>query len=185
MELVTAKQMADSIVNEIRPACFRAHVAGSIRRQKPEVKDIEIVAIVRDYGELYHRLAKFGRFIKPGVPDIIDWPPRQNAKYVRMLISEQIKLDLFVANQDNFGALFAMRTGSGISPDGKMGFIPGLFAAWKRKSGGGKMTNCMPTTPDKVQIPVPEEEDFFKLCGVEWVPPEMRRSARDVKHIKV
>ena len=185
MELAIAKQMADSIVEAIGPACHRAHVAGSIRRQKPEVKDIEIVAIVNDYEDLYRRLAPFGRFIKPGVPDIIDWPPKPKARYVRMLIGESIKLDLFVANPNNFGALYAMRTGSGIAPDGKMGFIPGLFAAWKRKSGGGKMTNCMPTTPDKVQIPVPEEKDFFDLCGVEWVPPEMRRSARDVKRIKV
>ena len=185
MELAIAKQMADSIVEAITPACSRAHVAGSIRRQKPEVKDIEIVAIVNDYDDLYKRLAPFGRFIKPGVPDIIDWPPKPKARYVRMLIGESIKLDLFVANPNNFGALYAMRTGSGIAPDGKMGFIPGLFSAWKKKSGGGRMVNCMPTTPDKVSIPVPEEEDFFKLCGVEWIPPEMRRSARDVKRIKV
>lgn len=185
MELVTAKQIADSIVEAIGPACTRAHVAGSIRRQKPEVKDIEIVAIVNDYDELYKQLAPFGRFIKPGVPDIIDWPPKAKARYVRMLVNESVKLDLFVANPSNFGALFAMRTGSGIGPNGTLGFIPGLFSAWKKKSGGGRMVNCMPTTPDKVSIPVPEEEDFFKLCGVEWVPPEMRRSARDVKRIKV
>jgi DNA polymerase/3'-5' exonuclease PolX len=185
MELEIAKQMADSIVEAIQPACERAHVAGSIRRQKPEVKDIEIVAIVKDYDELYQKLSKFGRFIKPGVPGIIDWPPRKNAKYIRMLIDESIKLDMFVASKENFGALYTMRTGSGIGPNKTMGFIPGIFGAWKKKSGGGKMTNCMPTTPDGISIPVPEEEDFFKLCGVEWIPPEMRRSARDVKRIKV
>ena len=185
MELAIAKQKADAIVEAIGPACHRAHVAGSIRRQKPEVKDIEVVAIVKDYDDLYARLAPFGRFIKPGVPDIIDWPPKAKARYVRMLIDESIKLDLFVANPDNFGALYAMRTGSGIGPNGTLGFIPGLFSAWKKKSGGGRMVNCMPTTPDKVSLSVPEEEDFFRLCGVEWVPPELRRSARDVKRIKV
>jgi DNA polymerase/3'-5' exonuclease PolX len=176
--------MADELVEAIGPACVRAHVAGSIRRQKPDVKDIEIVAIVSDYDELYRSLAKFGRFIKPGTPDIIDWPPKPKARYIRMLINDSIKLDLFVANPDNFGALFAMRTGSGIGPNGTMGFIPGLFGAWKRASGGGRMVNCMPTAPDKTSFPVPEEEDFFKLCGVEWVPPELRRSARDVKYLK-
>jgi DNA polymerase/3'-5' exonuclease PolX len=185
MELTIAKQMAESIVNEISPACTRAHVAGSIRRMKADVKDIEIVAIVNDYEMLYQSLAKFGRFIKPGVPDIIDWPPKSGARYIRMFIDETVKLDLFVANPDNFGALFAMRTGSGIGPNGMLGFIPALFGAWKKKSGGGRMVNCMPTTPDKVQISVPEEEDFFRVCGVEWIPPELRRSARDVKRIKV
>lgn len=185
MELSIAKEKAEAIVDAIQSSCIRAHVAGSIRRLKPEVKDIEIVAIVKDYDELYAQLGSFGRFIKPGVPDIIDWPPRKNAKYIRMLIDESIKLDMFVATSENFGALFAMRTGSGVGPNGTLGFIPGIFGAWKRKSGGGRMVNCMPTTPEKVSIPVPEEEDFFRLCGVEWVPPEMRRSARDVKRIKV
>lgn len=185
MELAIANQMADSIVKAIQPACARAHVAGSIRRMKPDVKDIEIVAIVKDYDDLFQKLATFGRFIKPGVPDIVDWPPRKNAKYIRMLIDEQVKLDMFVATKENFGALYAMRTGSGIGPDGTLGFIPGLFSAWKKASGGGKMMNCMPTTPDKVSIPVYEEEDFFRLCRVEWIPPELRLSARSVKRIKV
>ena len=184
MELEVAKQIADSIVAEIQPACKRAHVAGSIRRQKPEVKDIEIVAIVADYDDLYKRLVKFGRFIKPGVPDIIDWPPKPGAKYIRMLINESIKLDMFVATPDNFGALFTMRTGSGVAKDGIPGFVPGIFSAWKRKSGGGKMTGCMPTTPQGEQISVPEEEDFFRVCGVEWIPPEQRKSSRNVKRIK-
>ena len=183
MELEKATQLAESIVAAIAPACSRAHVAGSIRRLKPEVKDIEVVAIVTDYAELYRRLSAFGRFIKPGVPDVIDWPPKDNAKYIRMLIDEQVKLDLFIANHDNFGALFTMRTGSGIGPDGTFGFVPGIFASWKRVSGGGRMVNCMPTKPDKVAISVPEEEDFFRVCGVEWIPPELRRSFKDVKRI--
>ena len=184
MELNQAQQIAESIVHAIRPACVRAEVAGSIRRLKPDVKDVEIVAIVQDYDALFIELAKFGRFIKPGVPDVVDWPARPGAKYIRMLLNEDVKLDMFVAHKDNWGALFAMRTGSGIGPDKTMGFIPGLFGSWKKKSGGGRMTGCMPTTPEGIKIAVPEEEDFFRLCGVEWIPPEDRKSARNVKRIK-
>lgn len=184
MELEIASNIANAIVQAIGPACHRSHVAGSVRRLKPDVKDIEIVAIVNDYDMLYARLSGFGRFIKPGVPDVIDWPPKRGAKYIRMLLNEDVKLDLFVASHENFGALFAMRTGSGIGPNGLPGFIPGLFSAWKKKSGGGRMVNCMPTTPDGVSTPVPEEEDFFRLCGVEWIPPENRKSIRNVKRIK-
>lgn len=185
MELFQAKQIADEIVSAILPACQRAHVAGSIRRQKPSVKDVEVVAIVKDYDDLYRRLAQFGRFIKPGVPDVIDWPPKSKAKYVRMLLTQDVKMDLFVASPENWGGIFTMRTGSGIGPDKTMGFVPGVFSAWKKKSGGGRMRNCMPTTPDRVSIPVPEEEDFFRVCGVKWIPPEERVSARSVKRIPV
>ena len=62
-----AKEIADQILSGISSSCVRSEIAGSIRREKKEVKDIEIVAIVDDYSSLYGSLAKFGRFIKPGV----------------------------------------------------------------------------------------------------------------------
>lgn len=184
MDYNKAKEIADQIVSGISSSCIRAEIAGSIRREKKEVKDIEIVAIVDDYNTLYESLKKFGRFIKPGVPEIVDWPPKAGAKYIRMLINEEIKLDLFVASQENWGALFTMRTGPAAGPDGSYGFVPAMFTAWKRKSGGGRMMNCLPTTPQGVSINVLEEEDFFKVCGVQWIPPQLRISGRDVKKIK-
>jgi DNA polymerase/3'-5' exonuclease PolX len=185
MELIEARQIAQSVLNAARPACLRAEVAGSVRREKSNVKDIELVIIVNDYDDLYVRLATCGRFIKPGVPDIIDWPPKTGAKYIRMLLNEGVKLDIFVANSDNWGALFCMRTGSGVGPDGSpfSGFIPTLFRRWKKVSKGGRMVNCMPTMPDGLQLSVPEERDFFELLGVEWVEPKDRIDRKAVKVI--
>ena len=45
MELEKIQPVANDIVDFIRPYCARAEVAGSIRRQKADVKDVEIVAI--------------------------------------------------------------------------------------------------------------------------------------------
>ena len=183
MDLKRALTIATNIVHSMQPACSRVEIAGSIRREKPNVKDIEIVAIVDDYALLYERLATFGKFIKPGVPEVIEWAPKTNAKYVRMLIEDSIKLDLFIANVDNWGALYCMRTGSGVGPDGNpfSGFVPRMFKQWKKVSGGGRMSGCQPTMPDGLQLATPEEIDFFDLCGVEWIEPKFRVDGKAMK----
>ncbi len=178
MTLVEALPLAEGLVEHVRCVTVRCDVAGSIRRRKETVKDVELVAIVEDYEGLFRRLAECGRFIKPGVPGVIDWPPKVGAKYLRMLLNEDIKLDLFVATPDNWGGIYTMRTGSGVGPDGNpwSGFVPMMFSRWKRISKGGKMTGGQPTLPDGTMLSVPEEEDFFKLCEAEWVPPQDRIS---------
>jgi DNA polymerase/3'-5' exonuclease PolX len=183
MELQIAQKIASKILTDISSSCSRSAIAGSVRRKKKDVKDIEIVAIVDNYNVLYEALRHHGRIIKPGTPEIIDWPAKQNAKYIRMLLNDDIKLDFFVAHPDNWGGLYAMRTGSAVSPNGEYGFIPAVFANWKRKSGGGRMMSCMPTTPEGVCHSVPEEEDFFDLCGIKWIDPEYRSSAKDAKRV--
>lgn len=183
MDLLTAQEIGKRLTESVREACARVEVAGSVRREKSTVKDIEIVAIVSDYEAFYAALSRHGRFIKPGVPDIIEWAPKPGARYVRMLLNEDVKLDVFIGNEDNWGALLCMRTGSGVGPNGNpfSGFIPAMFRRWKKVSGGGRMTDCQPTMPDGLQLAVPEERDFFDILGVEWVEPRDRLSNKNVR----
>ena len=44
MELSKARDIADQVIERLRPHCERVQIAGSIRRGKERVKDIEIVA---------------------------------------------------------------------------------------------------------------------------------------------
>jgi DNA polymerase/3'-5' exonuclease PolX len=186
MTLVEALPLAEGLVEHVRCVTVRCEVAGSIRRHKETVKDVELVAIVEDYEGLYRRLADCGRFIKPGVPDVVDWPAKPGAKYVRMLLNEGIKLDIFVATPDNWGGIFTMRTGSGAGPDGNpyTGFVPMMFARWKRVSKGGRMVGGQPTLPDGTSLAVPEEDDFFRLCEAQWVPPQDRVSKDAIHALK-
>lgn len=45
MEHKRALLIATNLLNDLLPFCERAEIAGSVRRLKPEVKDIEIVVI--------------------------------------------------------------------------------------------------------------------------------------------
>jgi DNA polymerase/3'-5' exonuclease PolX len=186
MQLNEALAIGESLLGRVRCVTDRVEVAGSVRRRKDNVKDIELVAIVSDYDGLYRRLAPAGRFIKPGVPDVVDWPPKHGAKYVRMLLKEGIKLDLFIATKANWGGIYMMRTGSGVGPDGLpfSGFVPMMFSRWKKVSKGGKMSGGQPTLPDGTMIEVPEEEDVFALFKARWVPAEERTSADAIHSLK-
>ena len=181
IELSEARDIAVKVLNHVKSATTRIEIAGSIRREKPVVGDIELVAIVEDQEKLLRLLGDFGQTIKPGVPGVVPWSPKPGAKYIRARLSEGMNLDLFVANPDNWGGLFLMRTGSASGSDGNAfnGFVPGCFSRWKKLSGGGRMTDVMPTMPDGTQLPIPEEQDFFHLLEMDFVPP-VERTGRNV-----
>lgn len=186
LPIYEALPLAQSLVKRIKPVTRRVEVAGSIRRRKETVKDVELVIICDDYEGLFKRLGPAGRFIKPGVPNVVDWSPKPNAKYLRMLLNEGIKLDIFVAHRDNWGGIYTMRTGSGVDAHGNVfnGFVPRMFARWKRISGGGRMMGGQPCRPDGTILAVPEEEDFFDLCQARWVPPENRIDGNAIHALK-
>lgn len=181
-------QLAESIANKVRDHVMtsmnRVEVAGSIRRRKEVVGDIEICGIPDDREKLIKLLGNIGQHIKPGVPGAVPWVPKVEAKYLRVRLEEGINLDVFLGTPQNWGGLFMMRTGSGASPDGNAfhGFIPAVFQRWKKLSGGGRMTNVMPTMPTGEQLWVPEEQDFFDILEMNFVPPEERTSKKIIKN---
>src|SRR5690348_6628702 len=107
MEYSKAKSIAEKIVSELKPHCERIEIAGSIRRKKPEVKDIEIVAIPKRY--------EIGLF-ETGIATVVNqWQKVKGelpCKYTQRILPEGIKLDLFFAEHENWGLIFAIRTGS-------------------------------------------------------------------------
>lgn len=184
IELSEASAIADKVLRHIAPALDRGEVAGSIRRQKPIVGDVEIVAISTQRDQLLKLLEDVGQHIKPGVPGAVPWAPKATAKYLRVRLNEGMNLDLFLATPNNWGGLFMMRTGSGADLDGNSfnGFVPGIFSRWKKMSGGGRMTECMPTMPSGEQLWVPEEQDFFEILEMDFVPPVQRTSKNVIKN---
>jgi len=67
MELEKAKVIADTVVKALAPYCERIMVAGSIRRQKPTVRDIDLVLVVRDRQNLDSALMGMGNYKMSGL----------------------------------------------------------------------------------------------------------------------
>ena len=188
IDLPLAESIANKVRDHVMTSMNRVEVAGSIRRRKEVVGDIEICGIPDDREKLIKLLGNIGQHIKPGVPGAVPWYPKVEAKYLRVRLEEGINLDVFLGTPQNWGGLFMMRTGSGASPDGNAfhGFIPAVFQRWKKLSAGGRMTNAMPTMPTGEQLWVPEEQDFFDLLEMNFVPPEQRITKGAIKkHVKM
>lgn len=155
-----ALEIAEAVLAEMRPHCVRAEIAGSIRRKKALVKDIEIVAISRPYssgGGLASVVNKWEK-VKGGME-------YGKTKYTQRILPSGIKLDLFLCDESNWGSIFAIRTGSADYSHEV------LAKGWVRngfRSKGGYLHR------DSVEYKVPEERDLFKLAGVPYVEPEKR-----------
>jgi len=155
-----AIEIAEKVKALLSPHCDRIEIAGSIRRKKPEVKDIEIVAIPKPYD--------IGLFESGITPVVNQWEKVKGelpCKYTQRILPEGIKLDLFFAEPSNWGLIYAIRTGSA-DYSHKV-----LASGWVRrgyKSSGGYLY------ANGKQIAVTEEKDLFELIGVPYLAPELR-----------
>ena len=155
MNLNEAKTIAEKYLNLLKPYCSRIEIAGSIRREKPEVGDIELIVIVKDIKGFSKEVNKLEKV--KGEP---------TGKYTQRILPEGIKLDLFIANKRNWGLIFAIRTGSAE-------FSHKVLARGWVKAGYKSINGML--TKDGKEIEVREEKDLFNLIGIPYVEPELRR----------
>lgn len=159
MKYKKALKIAEDVKAQLAPFCYRIEIAGSIRRKKPKVKDIEIVAIVKSWGDIF----------EPGISHVVNkWPKIKGklpCKYTQRLLPQGIKLDLFFATPENWGMVYASRTGPA-EYSHKV-----LATGWVKrgyKSVDGYLTS------NGAQIPVYDEVDLFNLIDVKWIDPQFR-----------
>lgn len=156
MELSKAKIIADKYVEMLKPFCKRIEIAGSIRREKPEVGDIEIVCI---------RNTKYLRSFWDAVDTLRKIKGSPIGRYTQRVLSEGIKLDLFMCEKDNWGLIYAIRTGSA-------DYSHNVLAAGWVKAGFNSVDGRL--FKNGKEVPVYEEEDLFNLIGLEFVHPTKR-----------
>lgn len=195
MRLSEAKQLAIDIGYKLQPFTERLNIAGSIRRQKPDVKDIEIVCLPRymessqvdlfgptvgekvisqNYVEVVKTL---GKVIK-GKPD---------GRYMQIELPQRINLDLFMPDPDDYYRQYAIRTGSADYS------ARTIATAWKRKGWCGSdkglrlIKDCiehkLPDNKSKWVCINPDgdrpppwtsEQEFFQWLGIPWIQPHLR-----------
>lgn len=172
-----AVEKARALMCDLNPHCDRIEIAGSIRRGKPWINDIELVAIPRivpvpPMEDLWGNVTNPGETMRdPGFTDvvkryaetIVKGDPRA-AKYIQFLTRTGVKVDVFTATPDNWGYILAIRTGSAE-------FSKGLAHRWKKLGYEG--VDGMLTRFGK-PVPLKEERDLFNLLQLPWVPPSER-----------
>jgi DNA polymerase (family 10) len=192
LALARAIPLAEKIKAAISPACERIEIAGSIRRRKATVGDIEIVAIPKLCPDLEAQLSLFGE--PPKMVSALDLllnnlvrekdnfrrGEKDGVLYKNFLVQfdddgSEIGLDLFLTTPDQWGYILALRTGPGdfnkawVTQKSKGGILPDEY-----HFEGGWLIG-----PDGIRIPTPEETDIFCLLGDgQVIAPENRDNWR-------
>lgn len=99
MELERAQKIADEVIKRLSPYCQRIQVAGSIRRRKPLVNDIDLVLIPSDLWNLHHEVLGLGQVRMSG------------NKIMRVMVGST-QVDIYVADEATWATLLLIRTGS-------------------------------------------------------------------------
>ena len=181
MTLKEAVIISARIIKPLRPFCERVIVAGSIRRQRKTVNDIEIVA-VPNLVETDHPYFE-GVKMPPHYPiyDFLDkWEKQKKIKHLKRgnklrqfeLLDKEGNLnavvDLFlVIPPAQFGVIMAIRTGS-------VKFSKWLVNIKKKK---GFRFNKGQLFLNSVLIETPSETSLFKALDIPFIEPEDREES--------
>jgi len=167
-----ALNVAEKWLEKLKPITDRREIAGSLRRRKAEVKDIEIVCIPKfvDEPDLFgmpQKVNALNRFFISH-PEII--LTKGGDKYKQIVTGEDIKIDLFIVlPPSQWGVQFLLRTGNA---QYSKRFVTsrqygGMMPAYLKCKDGALWKG-------DVVMHTPEERDVFRLLGLQWIPPEER-----------
>jgi len=170
MDYLEARALAEKVCHQLAPYCDRLKICGSIRRRKPEVSDIDIVALpktvpVKDmFGMITHNERH------PGFVNVVNqWEKVKGdaatGKYTQRLV-EGHKLEISVAHPDNWGNLLVIRTGNADFSHLIMKIV---------RDRGFHQTEGFLYRETRL-IPIPEEMLYFKTLGIPYIQPENRNA---------
>jgi DNA polymerase/3'-5' exonuclease PolX len=174
-----ALSLAELLERRLAPSCERILIAGSIRRRKSEVGDIELVA----QPKLTPELDMFGletgnqySQLDDALSGLSTEGYTKNGDKYKQFSYEGVTVDLFIATRETWGAIATIRTGSA-------DFTHWLVTS-KRHGGGcpsGLKVREGRVCYENVSGPAFDtstEEKFFQVLEQRWVEPIERVDGR-------
>jgi len=175
MPLTAAVSIATRFKKVIDPHCSKVVVAGSVRRMKPEVGDIEVVCLPIEPDSL-------DKFFAEGYPGL-----KVNGHRLKRLVYPRsgVQIEMYIPEPYDFGRILAIRTGSSVFSHsclavqwnrlGWCGSVDGLRrkAECIRKGSTWKIKDEFKDNPTLPPL-FDSEEVFFAFLNLNWIPPERR-----------
>jgi DNA polymerase (family 10) len=158
--------IANDIVEHLRNEApvNKISIAGSIRRWKDTIRDIDILTTSRDPKAVMNSFVHM-----PQVKDVLMHGPTKSS----VVINEGIQVDLRVVEEGSFGAALAYFTGSKAhnirlrEMAVKAGLKINEYGIFREK--------------DDKKIGGEKEEDVYKILGLSYVPPELREDTGEIE----
>jgi DNA polymerase/3'-5' exonuclease PolX len=171
MQHAHALAIANALIERLSPACERLEIAGSVRRGKAEVGDLELVAIPRimTVSDLFGTPMQQQSLLDTALAGIGIRRLKDGPRYKQIVLAEGINLDLFITDRARWGWIFLLRTG------------PQEFSHWlvKPKRYGGGLPSYLRADEGALwrgnqMIETPEERDALQVLGLPWMEPSER-----------
>lgn len=164
--LVRVLPIANDIIEHLKKKApvSRIDIAGSLRRWKDTIKDIDILATSDNPKEVMRVFVHL-----PHVKEVLMQGPTKSS----VIIHEHIQVDLRVVEKESYGAALAYFTGSKAhnirlrEMAMRMGLKINEYGIFHEKNGkkvGGE-----------------KEEDIYKNLGLPYIPPELREDQGEIE----
>jgi DNA polymerase/3'-5' exonuclease PolX len=198
--LAVAQRIADELVDLLGDACERLVVAGSVRRGRPEVGDVELVSVPRT-AERLEAVDLFGsravlvdlltdRCRELLAAGVLAHRPDKNGRpsfgeRAKRLSYRGVAVDLFsVIPPAQWGVILLIRTGP--AEFGRLLVLRQSDGGWLPRGfffRDGQLWRLPPPFDASahqraVPVPTPGEGDVFAALGYRWVAPELRGDRR-------
>ena len=201
MKLEEIQSIAETIYNQLKPYCEEGfiHIAGGIRRKKPEPHDIEIVCVPKKF-QISEDMFEKKKILVP-IAEFVEALNKMQrlsgdayGRYTKRLYqygneSDVVKVDIFIPQKEDYWRQYAIRTGSA-------DYSARVIAhSWRKlgwvgtEDGLRRETECTFVYTDKEKVKLkwkcvsinpllpPEwesEKDYFRWSRITYIEPEKR-----------
>jgi DNA polymerase/3'-5' exonuclease PolX len=165
-----ALAVARRVVTELKPACERIEIAGSLRRRNHTVHDIDIVLVPRNAPE---KFSLGGLTVLDGVISQLvsrgSLTPVRGKEKIKVFVASKtgIPMDIYIAGPETWATLLLIRTGSK-EHNIKLAQRARELGMKLRASGDGIENG----NGDLLRVDA--EEDIFRLLELPYLRPEER-----------
>ena len=161
MELELAREIADNVVERLRPQCSKIEVAGSVRRGRPFVNDIDLVLVPEDRYAV-DRILMDMSIEETGSPKLNMAGPK-----IARIDFRGITVDIYYATLETWATLLLIRTGPKRNNVRLASRAKGK--GWRLAASGDGLFNQNDT-----RIAGDTEESIFEALGLPYKAPELR-----------
>ncbi|MFN4226939.1 MAG: DNA polymerase/3'-5' exonuclease PolX [Candidatus Ratteibacteria bacterium] len=158
-----ALPIVEEIINELKNYTEKIEPAGSLRRMKETIGDIDILATGKNNIEIIEKFVSL-----PPVKEVL---AKGDTKASVIVQTNNLQVDLRVVPSDSFGAALQYFTGSKAH---------NIKLRTMAKDKGLKISEYGVFKDDK-KIAGEKEEDVYKTLGLVWIPPEIREDRGEIE----
>jgi DNA polymerase (family 10) len=177
MFLAPATKIAEELGAALQPFCERLDIAGSVRRRRPEVNDLDLVLLPRpgQLAEIQRRVLHGNRCITAGEEimsvELTTSPYAGQPLQADLFFAQPERQALFETTPTNYGSLLLCRTGSKEHNIYLIEHAKRMGLRWNPQRG---LFAPDPRTGALVLLASATEQEIFDALELDFIPPERR-----------